>query len=175
MEYLNNNIKSYKNKHLNKGNREYIELRLSQNASISTIAKEMGRSRTTIYNEIKRGTVEQIKSGKIIRVYLADAGQIKYEKNRRNSCNTKKYLKCSDFIKYVIYRMKNNNWSPDACFGEALANNRFTRDKMVCTKTLYEYIDLGLLDIRNIDLPLKLRRNTHNDKVIENKKSLVRV
>lgn len=30
---------------------------------------------------------------------------------------------------------------------------------MVCSKTLYNYIDLGLLDIRNVDLPMKLRRN----------------
>lgn len=172
MEYLDNNIKSYKNKHLNKGNREYIELRLSQKASIAAIAKEMGKSRTTIYNEIKRGTVEQIKEGKKIRIYLADAGQAKYEESRRNSCNTKKYLKCSAFIKYAASRIKNDNWSPDACFGEALANNRFTRNEMVCTKTLYEYIDLGLLDIKNIDLPLKLRRNTRNDKVKENKKNL---
>lgn len=45
---------------------------------------------------------------------------------------------------------------------------------MVCTKTLYNYVDLGLLPIKNIDLPEKLRRNTKTKKVRENKKNLGR-
>ena len=35
--------------------------------------------------------------------------------------------------------------------------NQFT--KTVCTKTLYNYIDLGLLKVKNIDLPLKVKLN----------------
>ena len=34
----------------------------------------------------------------------------------------------------------------------------FKREVMVCAKTLYIYIDLNLLKIRNIDLPLITRR-----------------
>ena len=45
---------------------------------------------------------------------------------------------------------------------------------MVCTKTLYNYVDLGLLPIKNIDLPEKLRRNTKAKKARENKKILGR-
>lgn len=41
-----------------------------------------------------------------------------------------------------------------------------------CTKTLYNYIDLGLLQIRNIDLPMKLRRNTKSKRVRTNKRKL---
>ena len=43
---------------------------------------------------------------------------------------------------------------------------------MVCTKTLYNYIDLGLLDIFNADLPMKLRRNTKSYRVKKHKKNL---
>ena len=39
-------------------------------------------------------------------------------------------------------------------------NNLFSTDEMVCTKTLYNYVDLGILTIKNIDLPEKLKRNT---------------
>ena len=40
------------------------------------------------------------------------------------------------------------------------------KDKtMVSTKTLYNYIDLGLLQSRNIDLPMKTRRNTKTRRV----------
>ena len=43
---------------------------------------------------------------------------------------------------------------------------------MVCTKTLYNYVDLGLLKIKNIDLPEKLKRSEKSKKTRENKKKL---
>ena len=43
---------------------------------------------------------------------------------------------------------------------------------MVCTKTLYNYIDFGLLDVKNTDLPIKLRRNTKSTRVKKHKKKL---
>lgn len=43
---------------------------------------------------------------------------------------------------------------------------------MVCTKTLYNYIDLGLLAVKNTDLPLKLRRNTKPSRVKKHRKNL---
>lgn len=51
-------------------------------------------------------------------------------------------------------------WSLDASVGYAKENNLFSSDEMVCTKTLCNYVDLGLLPIKNIDLPEKLKRNT---------------
>ena len=44
----------------------------------------------------------------------------------------------------------------------------FPREEMVCTKTLYSYVDAGLLSIRNIHLPEKVRRNTKQRKSREN-------
>lgn len=105
-------------------------------------------------------TVSQIKQGKLIEMYLADAGQAVYNEHRKNCCSKYKRLSCSSFIDYVCAQMKEHKWSVDACFGYALNNKLFSRAQMVCTKTLYNYIDLQLLDIRNADLPMKLRRNT---------------
>jgi len=45
-------------------------------------------------------------------------------------------------------------------------------DEMVCTKTLYNYADLGLLPIENIDLPEKLKRNTKSSSTRKNRKIL---
>ena len=45
---------------------------------------------------------------------------------------------------------------------------------MVCTKTLYNYIDFGLLNIKNIDLPKKLKRKTKKRLLHKNKKKLGR-
>lgn len=48
----------------------------------------------------------------------------------------------------------------------------FSTDEMVCTKTLYNYVDLGLLPIKNIDLPEKLKRNTKSSSTRKNRKIL---
>ena len=34
------------------------------------------------------------------------------------------------------------------CYGEAIRSGEFSRAEMVCTKTLYNYVDLGLLPIK---------------------------
>lgn len=41
---------------------------------------------------------------------------------------------------------------------------------MVCTKTLYSYIDQGLLNVRNIDLNLKLRLKSRKGRLRQNKR-----
>ncbi len=43
---------------------------------------------------------------------------------------------------------------------------------MISTKTLYNYVDIGLLPIKNIDLPAKLHRITKSTRVRYNKKKL---
>jgi len=48
------------------------------------------------------------------------------------------------------------------------------RSEIVCTKTLYNYIDLGLLFVKNAGLPMKLRRNTKSTMVKRHKKKLGR-
>lgn len=172
MDYPNNNTESRKNKHLNFKERMTIEIRLKDGFSVYKIAKELGRSINTITNEINRGTTTQIRQGKHIKIYLADTGETVYTKNRLNSCRPFKMLDCSEFINYTVDKIKNDSWSPDACVGEAIANGRFERYQMVCTKTLYNYIDLGLLDVKNTDLPIKLRRNTKSTRVKKHKKKL---
>ena len=63
-------------------------------------------------------------------------------------------------------------WSLDACACRAVADGTFQREKTVCTKTLYRYVDLGLLPIKNMDLPEKLSRNTKQHEARENKRNL---
>lgn len=171
MEYPNNNTISRKNKHLNFKERHLIEIRLKDGLTPYKIAKELKRPINTILNEIKRGTTTQIKQGKHIEMYLADTGEAVYTKNRFNSCRSMKRLECSPFINHTVEMMQKKSWSPDACFGEALETGRYLRSEMVCTKTLYNYIDLGLLAVTNADLPQKLRRNTKSTRVKEHKKS----
>ncbi|HBJ1652550.1 MULTISPECIES: IS30 family transposase [Clostridium] len=172
MDHQNNNTESRKNKHLNFKDRMTIELRCNDGFSPYKIAKELNRPINTILNEIRRGTTTQIKQGNYVEVYLADTGEAVYKNNRQNSCRTFKRLECSDFINYAVDKIKNHSWSPDACVGNALAIGKFERSQIICTKTLYNYIDLGLLAVINADLPMKLRRNTKPAKVKKHKKKL---
>ena len=61
------------NKHLNLEERFYLENAFLLGDPINTIAKALGRSRTTIYAEKKRGTVVQIRQNKAVLMYIADA------------------------------------------------------------------------------------------------------
>lgn len=105
-------------------------------------------------------------------MYLADTSEAIYRNNRQNSCRTFRRLEFNDFINYAVNKMKKNSWSPDACVGNALAKGKFQRSQIVCAKTLYNYIDLGLLAAINADFPMKLRRITKPSKVKNHKKKL---
>ena len=54
------------------------------------------------------------------------------------------------------------------------ALGEFVSSDVVCIKTLYNYVDQGLLSIHNYELPEKLKRNTKRHRVRQNKKKLGR-
>ncbi|MFN2341704.1 MAG: helix-turn-helix domain-containing protein, partial [Halanaerobium sp.] len=64
MDYLNDTPNSRKNKHLNAFERGQIKLLHSEGMSPYAIGKRLGRASNTIRNELKRGTVSQIKGNK---------------------------------------------------------------------------------------------------------------
>lgn len=168
MEYNNNTTERRKNKHLNDFERGQIKLLKNKGYSAYKIAKELGRASNTIRNELKRGTVSQIKNNKEVKIYYPDTGKLVYEKNRTRSKKTFKNIECSDFIDFVEEKYFKEHWSFDAICGYVKRNHLYD-DKRVCTKTLYNYVDLGLICVKSIDLPLKLRRNTKSNKTRLNK------
>lgn len=171
MDETNNSTEHRKGQHLTSEERHLIEVRLNKDkCTVYQIAKELGRPYNTVKNEIKRGTV-LLYNSKVER-YKADAGYAKYLEHREESRRKYKCLEASTFIQYVIKHFKEDDWSLDACAGRAIADGTFKRSETLCTKTLYNYVDSGLLPITNMDLPEKLRRNTKRHKVRENKKVL---
>jgi len=172
MDYLNDTPKSLKNKHLNAFERGQIKLLHSEGLSAYAIGKRLGRASNTIRNELKRGTVSQIKANKTVDIYFPDVGQRVYEENRKNCGPKFKLLECEEFIEYVIDEFYEEDHSLYSIRGAAKRHNKFPDSEMVCTKTLYNYIDAGLLEIKNIDLPLKLKRSSKSNRVKQNKKKL---
>lgn len=170
MDNPNCSTEHQKEQHLTPEERHKIEVHLKDGWSRYKIAKHLNRPFNTVKNEIARGTVA-LYHGTVLR-YKADAGQQRYNENRRSSTRTYRCLETTAFLKYVAKQFREENWSLDAFFCRTLLSGKFSRQEMVCSKTLYNYFDLGLLPIKNIDLPEKLRRNTKSKRVRENRKSL---
>ena len=173
MDNTNYTTEHRKGQHLLSEERHEIEVRCKDGWSIYRIAKHLDRPYNTIKNEIQRGIVS-LYHGKVKR-YKADEGKRVYLEHRENCRKQYRSLATIHFLQYVVERFRSDRkWSLDACYGDALRNGKFRREEVVCTKTLYNYVDLGLLPIKNIDLPEKLRRRTKAKKARENKKILGR-
>ena len=127
------------------------------------IAKYLGIARSTLYEEIKRGMVTQKRSDwTYYEQYFAQSGQMRYECNRENSGKPSKFNAAQDFIRYVEDRILKDKHSPDAICGCAKRTHLF--EIQVCTKTIYNYIAMGLLKVKNIDLRQKVRRRKRKEK-----------
>jgi len=144
--------------------------------SIRTIAKRLHRSPSTISRELKRGTVRQLNSDYLPYYrYYADAGQAIYRKHRAN-CHSKGRLNhCRLFFSMLCKALKKHVRvdSVDSFV------HRFRRDHpdkpCPSTPTVYRYIDMGVLDLDNTDLPAKLRRRIKSPRKVHarmNKKDL---
>jgi IS30 family transposase len=167
MEYLNNTTESGKYKHLSFAERVKIETFLDEGRSSYWIAKKLGRAYNTVAAEIRRGSTVQIKQGKRTDQYLSDLGQHIYEENRSGCCPKYKRLTCSEFVNAVIKTMRSKGWSVDAGIHYTMQRN--PELESVSTKTFYNYIDLGMVPIKPVDLPLKLRRNTKPGRIRKNR------
>ena len=167
MDNPNCNTEHRKNQHLTAEERHEIEVRLKDGWTTYRIAQHLQRPYNTIKNEILRGTVV-LYNGRVKR-YKAQEGERVYKEHRFRCRRPYRRLRTAPFIRYVEEQLA-KGWSLDACFGRAQLENLFQREDMVCTKTLYNYVDIGLINIKNIDLPDKLRRNTKKARVRRNKK-----
>ncbi|MDB6228232.1 IS30 family transposase [Lactobacillus amylovorus] len=161
-----------KGRHLSFEERVIIQTRIKDGFSLRATARELGCSPSTISYEVKRGTVS-LYHGKQRR-YKADHGQSVYQANRYHCGRKSGFLKKSDFIEYVNKHFSEDDWSLDVCADRSLAIGEFSSNQTVCTRTLYNYVDQGLMDIRNCDLPEKLKRNTKIHRIRKNKRKLGR-
>ncbi|MBQ7850698.1 MAG: IS30 family transposase, partial [Clostridia bacterium] len=146
--------------HLTIEKRAQIEILLRMKVPKSQIAKMVGIARSTLYNELARGSVVQLDSElRQYTRYFSDVGQRVYEEHRENSRPPLKLAKAYEFVAYAEQQMLEEKLAPETICGVARRNGMFS--VTVCAKTLYNYIDQCLLRVRNIDLLLKVKRRQH--------------
>ena len=172
----NNTSKPRKGQHLSLGERIEIQSLHDRGFSNRAIGRLLERPHATINNEIKRGTVDQVQKVNQKQVfsqrYFAETGQSQYQKNRQASRRPIKLNTCMEFVTYAIDKIKHDKWSPDAVSGYVKLHGLFNPASTISTRTLYTYIDLGLIELTNMDLLLKLRRNTKRLHTRRNKRIL---
>ena len=160
-------------KHLSEFDRGKIKALLEEGLSPAQIARRLGRHRSTIGREIRRGTTVQRRSDlTTYEAYFPETGQAVYESNRLSCGKKVKALQVEPFLQYAEKMILEEKWSPDVVVGVARRKGKFDKSLMVCTKTLYNYIDKRILNVRNIDLPLKTRRK-HKKSVVRQHKRLL--
>jgi len=171
-----NLITTYHYQQLSAEERGQIQALHEDGYSMRMIAKRLHRNPATISRELKRGTVRQLNTDYLpFNRYFADAGQAIYQKHRLN-CHAKGLLKrCRLFFSMLCKTLK-EHIRVDSIDSFVHRFRRNHPDKACpSTPTVYRYIDMGLLDLTNSDLPMKLRRRVkgnHKVHVRMNKKNL---
>jgi len=167
MEQKDSNTKERKYKHLNEGDRYKIEVLLQEKKSDKEIAVILKRDRSTIYREKKRGMVSRLQSDLRKKMqYRANVAQRKYEELGRSKERSLKIGKDRRLEKYLQRKMIKEKFSPDAAIG-SIKDSGLKFKGMICTKTLYNYIDAGIFSwISNESLWEKRKRKKQEYKTI---------
>lgn len=142
--------------------REKIAAWHSEGMSNRQVTKKIGVAPQTIRNEFKRGDLKQVKliNGKTryFTDYNAEFAQNMYQINRLNCHRKEKFPKARAFLSFFVYLFKTKGYSPDVTVGVAKCHSLFASEEMVSTTTLYKIIDDQRLEVRNIDLEMKMKR-----------------
>ena len=155
-------LKSLKNKHLTSSECYKLEALLKSNMTVEEIAKLLDRAISTIYREIKRGTVEFRNSDWSVRkeysaYYSLNVRQGMMSKTGR----TLLYTALSPELLSYIQSKLDDKYSPDAISGELKkAGNT------ICTQTIYNYMSLGILN--SCDYKRQVRKVKSNARIAYN-------
>jgi IS30 family transposase len=160
-------------KHLRHHERGMIYALIGEGRSLRYIAQQLTRNPSTISREVKRGTTTQLHSDRTTyQKYFPETGEAVYIKNRASCGASYKLSSVEAFLQFAEDKIIRGQWSPDAVVGHCKTKAEWQNKLLVCTKTLYHYIDKGFLKVRNLDLALKVRRKTKKTIVRKNKRIL---
>jgi len=165
MERNNFNIKEQKYTHLKESERYKIEVLLQEKNSIKNISNILGRARSTIYREIKRGSIFHLQSDLTKKKqYRANYAQNDYKAKGKNKERGLKIGNDHILEEYIRNKILKEKYSPDAIIGE-IKDKGLKFKGMICTKTLYNYIDNRIFSgISNENLWEKRKRKKRHYK-----------
>jgi len=135
------------------------------------MAKALGVNQSTISRELKRGKTTQINSQRKHYVtYYADVGARIYKEHRQNCRSKGIETYDATFFSQLTDALKSTKDKPRIHSVDSFTvtyRRKHSNAHVPCTKTVYNLIDRGVIDIRNIDLPMKLRLRPRRKKTSE--------
>lgn len=147
-------------RYLTERERVRIEYMLKDRQTPKQIAAVLGKHYTTIYKEIKKGTVALKNHDWTYREeYCADTAQRITDERQLNKGRSLKIGNDHALAAHIEYLVGKRHYSPYAVVCDIRKSGRFKTD--ICKSTLYSYIDMGLfLNISNKDLYSKRHKKT---------------
>lgn len=157
--------KNMSGKYLTERQRYEIEIYCKLGMKPKEIAEKIGKCIRTIYYELNRGKCKQLTTElEEKEIYLADVSQRKYNENKLNKGASLKIGNDIKLCQYIEEKIKKEKYSPYAAL-QFIKNNNMDFKTNICTQTLYNYIDKGIiLNVNNKDLPVKSSRKKENKK-----------
>lgn len=170
--------KKRKFRHLTWENRLQIEALFRIGYKARQIAKEIGCSFKTVYNELKRGeyihtevqdTFWYGKRYTHIKSYSPNKAQDNYKNNMSTHGVKIKLGKDFNFANYIEKRIVDDGLTPLAVLGE-IKKKGLEFDTTICVQTLYNYIRSGVfLRLSMEHLPYACKKKKTKDKVVAKK------
>lgn len=159
MEQIHFNKNKKKYTHIKEKDRYKIEAWLEGKKGVPEIAKNLGKNKSTIYREIKKGIISLLQSDLSRQnKYRADAAQRQCEERARNKERGLKIGKDKKLETHILQKLIDDKYSPDVIIGEIKVKG-LKFEGMICTKTLYNYIEAGIFTgISNENLWEKRKR-----------------
>ena len=159
MEHINCSTKRDKYKHLSERERYRLEGYLESRMSVGMIAAKLNSHISTVYREIKRGQVKRISTELTeYYAYRANAAHNDYERKVTKRKHALKIEKHKELVGYIQEKICKDRYSPDVVTGLIRRNGQKFKG-LICTKTLYNYIDRGYCEgISNASLWEKRKR-----------------
>lgn len=154
-----------KGKYLNRDERMQIEMLLRQKYRPSQIARLLGRDVRTIHRELRRGAVEHLDT-ELRRsiVYNADRAQDVHELNATAKGPQLKIGTNHSMVEFIRFHIAENRYSPEVV---AHLMKQAALEDTVSAKTIYSYIDMGLIpEVSNETLWEKRKRLKRRNRMI---------
>ena len=144
MEQGQSTVDRRKGKHVTWDDRQTIEAMVKDGIPSVSIASMLGRSLRTIQRELKRGKVIHIDTElREYETYSCERAQQDYDINATAKGLDLKLGSNRIMVKFISERILVHRESPDIVAARMKQMNMAGR---VCTKTIYNYIDMGLIE-----------------------------
>ena len=141
-------------KYITERERYQLEILLKEKYAPKEIAKILNVCTATVYNEIKRGTVELMNSDLTMRKeYCADYAQMVHDKRQKNKGAEYKAKHDEKLLSFIADMIINKHYSPYAVI-QHIKKNGLSFSVSLCEKTVYNYIYCRLLPVKKDQLPM---------------------